>query len=535
MDEGTRFSESLVERAPVVFFRRSADLESVTYVSPNSARVLGYEPDEITEGPGFWDAHIYDEDRRWYRRGLDGLTKQAQVEGEYRFVTPGDGYMWLHCIEYAERDDEGGLTGSIGYATDITERMTVLAVLRGAHAEMQSLNQELIEARDAAEAANVAKSEFLSGMSHEVRTPLNAILGFAQLLGMAPLEEDEREGIDEILKGGRHLLSLVDEVLDIARIEAGNLSLSIEPVSLDDVCEESLALVRPLADNNGVTVTGPSGDVPHHVMADRQRVKQVLLNLLSNGIKYNREGGTVRVGVDVLGEHVVVAVEDTGPGIPRHKMEALFTPFDRLGAEQTQVEGTGLGLPLARRLVEAMNGRITVSSNPGHGSIFSVHLRVADEPLVPAVRDVASERAGPAYAELEGRTIIYVEDNVSNLKLVEHILERRPAAKLHAALQGRLGVDLIRQHHPDLVLLDLNLGDIHGAQVLAQLKADPDTAGIPVVIISADATAHRVQETLAAGALEYLTKPLDVGRFLAVLDELLWPGESITLLTGQTT
>ena len=527
MDEGTRFSESLVARAPVVFFRRSADLESVTYVSPNSARVLGYEPAEITERTGFWDAHVYEEDRRWYRRGLEALTKQAQSEGEYRFITPDGGYLWLHCIEYAERDDEGVLVGSIGYATDITERMTVLAVLRGAHAEMQSLNQELIEARDAAEAANIAKSEFLSGMSHEVRTPLNAILGFAQLLGMAPLEDDEREGVEEILKGGRHLLSLVDEVLDIARIEAGNLSLSIEPVLLDDVCEESLALVRPLADNNGVTVSGPDGAIPHYVMADRQRVKQVLLNLLSNAIKYNRAGGTVRVKVEVLAEHVVVAVEDTGPGIARHKMAALFTPFDRLGAEQTQVEGTGLGLPLARRLVEAMNGRITVSSNPGKGSVFSVHLRVAEGPLVAAAGDIAAGHAGTAYAELEKRTIIYVEDNLSNLKLVEHILERRPAAKLHAALQGRLGVDLIRQHHPDLVLLDLNLGDIHGSQVLAQLKDDPETAGIPVVIVSADATAHRVQETLAAGAVEYLTKPLDVGRFLAILDELLWPDERV--------
>ena len=519
-----RFSEALVERAPVVFFRRAADLETISYVSPNSARVLGFAPEEITERSGFWDAQVFDEDRRWYRRGLEALSRQNQSDVEYRFVTPEGGYIWLHCIEYPESDDDGAPTGSIGYATDITERMTVLAVLRGAHAEMQSLNQELIEARDAAEAANMAKSEFLSGMSHEVRTPLNAILGFAQLLEMASLAEDEREGVEEILKGGRHLLSLVDEVLDIARIEAGNLSLSIEPVLLDDVCEESLALVRPLAANTGVTVAGPSSGAPRYVMADRQRVKQVLLNLLSNAIKYNRAGGTVEVRVEALAEHIVVAVEDTGPGIPRHKMEALFTPFDRLGAEQTQIEGTGLGLALTRRLVEAMSGRITVSSNPGQGSVFSVHLRMAERPLAPATGVAGAEQVDPAFAELERRTIIYVEDNLSNLKLVEHILERRPAAKLHAALQGRLGVDLIRQHHPDLVLLDLHLGDIHGSQVLAELKADPDTAAIPVVIISADATAHRVQETLAAGVLEYLTKPLDVGRFLTIVDELLWPG-----------
>jgi PAS domain S-box-containing protein len=528
MTEGAGFTESLVERAPVVFFRRGADLDLITYVSANSAKVLGFAPAELTGRPGVWDARIHDEDRRWYRRGLETVVQSGQNEAEYRWLRPDGTPIWLHCIEYPDRDANGGLVGTLGYATDVTERMTVLAVLRGAHAEMQTLNEDLAQARDAAEAANRAKSEFLSGMSHEIRTPLNAILGFAQLLGMARLGEDEQEGVDEILKGGQHLLSLVDEVLDIARIEAGNLSLSIEPVLLDEVCQECIALVRPLASTNDVTLEDSGSEQGHFVMADRQRVKQVLLNLLSNAIKYNRPRGSVTLGIQAKGEQVAVSVRDTGMGIPRNKMEALFKPFDRLGAEQTQIEGTGLGLALSRRLVEAMDGRITVASKPGEGSVFSVHLAAADAPA-PVTTPAYPEGVGEVeFDRLPERTIIYVEDNLSNLKLVEHILERRPMVKLHAALQGRMGLDLIRQHQPELVLLDLNLADIGGADVLKSLMENPRTAGIPVVVISADATERRVQELIEAGAREYLTQPLDVGRFLAVLDSLLWPRRDST-------
>jgi PAS domain S-box-containing protein len=534
MTEGPELHEGLVDRAPVVFYRRAAELDVIEYVSANSERVLGFAPAQVIDHSGFWDSRIHDEDRRWFRRGLKGVRAAGQAQAEYRWLKPDGTPIWLHCIEYAELDDAGGFGGTVGYATDVTERMTVLAVLRGAHAEMQALNEELTDARDAAEAANRAKSEFLSGMSHEIRTPLNAILGFAQLLGMANLAEEEREGVEEILKGGRHLLSLVDEVLDIARIEAGNLSLSIEPVELGEVCEECLALVRPLASTNDVTMPEAPFDEGQFVMADRQRVKQVLLNLLSNAIKYNRPGGSVKLDIRGQAGHLTVSVEDTGMGIPRNKMEALFKPFDRLGAERTQIEGTGLGLALSRRLVEAMDGRITVSSVPGEGSTFSMRLNAAEEPsLVPAPRD--QEIPGDvALDELPPRTIIYVEDNLSNLKLVEHILERRPRVTLHAALQGRMGLDLIRQHHPELVLLDLNLADIDGAEILESLMEDPRTAGIPVVVISADATERRVQELLEAGAREYLTKPLDVGRFLEVLDSLLWQEKQRPRMTRRS-
>lgn len=522
MNEGTGFTEELVERAPVVFFRRSAALDRITYISPNSDRVLGYPPFEIEATAGFWDGRVHEEDLRWYQRGLETLTDGEQTEGEYRFVRRGGVPIWLHCIEYAERDGAGALLGTLGYATDVTDRMTVLAVLRGAHAEMKGLNSDLTEARDAAETANKAKSEFLTGMSHEIRTPLNAILGFAQLLAMAGLGGEQREGVDEILKGGRHLLSLVGEVLDIARIEAGSLPLSMEPVSVQEVCDECVALVRPLAWDNQLTITGPAVDDNRFLMADRQRVKQVLLNLLSNAIKYNRPRGSVELEVETEDGHVTINVVDTGMGIPRDKMAALFKPFERLGAEQTDIEGTGLGLALSRRLVEAMKGRITVSSRPGRGSTFSVRLEIVDAPAKTSTR-ARRPRAQGSRRELPERRIIYVEDNLSNLKLVERILERRPSIELHAALQGRLGLDLIRQHQPDLVLLDLNLADIDGLQVLDGLKAEPGTAAIPVVVISADATDKRVEQLRAAGARDYLTKPLDVARFLMVLDGILWP------------
>ena len=523
MTETVGFTESLVARAPVVFFRRTADLRVISYVSVNASEILGFTPAELVDRPGAWDARIHDEDRRWYLRGLADVGRGARTEAEYRWLRPDGTPVWLHCIEYPERDESGALEGTLGYATDVTERMTVLAVLRGAHAEMQALNDDLKKARDAAETANRAKSEFLSGMSHEIRTPLNAILGFAQLLGMAGLAEEEREGVEEILKGGRHLLSLVDEVLDIARIEAGNLSLSLEPVQLAGVIEECVALVWPLAMTNDVTLLATVFDGGRSVLADRQRVKQVLLNLLSNAIKYNRAKGTVGLHVSGSGEDVVVSVRDTGMGIARDKMDALFKPFDRLGAERTHIEGTGLGLALSRRLVEAMEGKLTVSSRPGEGSDFSMHLKSADMPELAVAPAQPEGRGEVEFAKLPERTVIYVEDNLSNLKLVEHILERRPRVKLHAALQGRMGLDLIRQHHPQLVLLDLNLADIDGAQVLENLMEDPHTAGIPVVVISADASERRVQELLEAGARAYLTKPLDVGRCLAVLDSLLWP------------
>jgi protein-histidine pros-kinase len=404
----------------------------------------------------------------------------------------------------------------ISVIRDITARVQVSRALQQAMEEAEVARRE-------AEAANQAKSEFLSRMSHELRTPLNAVLGFAQLLDMDPLSSTQHANIRRILKGGRHLLDLINEVLDIARIESGRLQLSPEPVRIMDAMREALDLVRPLAIERDIGLAVEPGSLcDRFVTADRQRLKQVLLNLLANGVKYNRPGGAVTLScVEVAGDQLRIAVRDTGFGIPPDKLERLFQPFDRLGAETTEVEGTGLGLALSRGLVEAMGGAITVESDVDVGSTFYVELALAEDPL-ERQRRLAAEAALPEQpVPTSPRTVLYIEDNLPNLELVEQIFARRANVKLVAAMQGRLGVELAIQHRPDLILLDLHLPDIPGIEVLRAVQADERTRDIPVVVISADATHGQVDRLLTAGAHTYLTKPLDVPRFLTVVSEIL--------------
>lgn len=383
---------------------------------------------------------------------------------------------------------------------------------------------ELQEAVQAADRANQAKSEFLSRMSHELRTPLNAILGFAQLLEMDSLTPEQRESVGHVLKAGRHLLELINEVLDLARIEAGRLPISVEPVSLQTVVQESLDLVMLQATEANIEIHADA--VSSHdlyVLADHQRLKQVLLNLLANAIKYNRNGGTVTVsGRQIPQDRIRIAVTDTGVGIAPERLARLFTPFERLGVEQTGVEGTGLGLTLSKRLVEAMGGTLGVESTAGRGSTFWVELPRAED--LPDRLERMS-RSAPPRAELmassKARVVLYIEDNLSNLKLLQRLLAHRPEVKLLPAMQGRMGLDLAREHQPDLILLDLHLPDMLGDEVLWKLQATPETSRIPVVVISADATAGQIDRLLAAGARAYLTKPLDVKKCLDLLDEIL--------------
>jgi signal transduction histidine kinase/CheY-like chemotaxis protein len=390
---------------------------------------------------------------------------------------------------------------------------------RAAEERLDEARLEAVRARAEAERASLAKSDFLSRMSHELRTPLNAVLGFSQLLALDELDGRQREAVEQINRGGRHLLELINEVLDIASIEAGRLSLSIEPVDLQNVVDEAVGLIRPIAAERRVTVE--TAGIEGTVLADRQRLKQILLNLLSNAVKYDRPGGSVRVDVISSGQTHRIRVSDTGPGIDPALLERLFTPFDRLGAEASGVEGSGVGLALSRRLAEAMGGALGVESQPGRGSTFWVELEAAVESeAYPAPEDVGVAGAGSAARG----TVLYVEDNPANMRLVEHIVERRAGVRLITAMLGALGVELARQHRPDLILLDLNLPDVPGTTVLAQLQADPSTATIPVVVISADATPGQVERLLAAGARDYLTKPIDVVRLMDLLESHLGPG-----------
>ncbi len=395
--------------------------------------------------------------------------------------------------------------------------------------ELERMNQELLEAKQDADLANRAKSEFLSRMSHELRTPLNAILGFGQLLEMGNRPPQDQERVRQILKAGRHLLDLINEVLDIARIEAGRMSLSTEAVDVREAMREALDLVRPLTEQRRCRFLG-DGQLPssQHILADVQRLKQVLLNLLSNAVKYNREGGTVTVACETIaGGRLRIKVIDTGSGISPEGIRQLFTPFTRLNPDNANTEGTGLGLALSKRLVEAMGGTLGVDSKVGEGSTFWVELPLTESPGAQfRTRPQADARL--VSDELKGaeqpRTILYIEDNLSNVSFIEDVLSHRPTVKLLPAMQGGLGLDLAREHHPDLVLLDLHLPDMPGLEVLRQLQEDPTTRTIPVVVLSADATPGQIRRLLAAGCRAYLTKPLDVKKLLSVLDDILQKG-----------
>jgi len=414
----------------------------------------------------------------------------------------------------------GLLAASFVLLVLLLENGMLYARLVEAHDGERQERQRAQRAEEAAAAANRAKSEFLSRMSHELRTPLNGILGFAQLLELDAQNSEQREGVDHILRGGRHLLGLINEVLDIARIEAGKLSISLEPVPAGDVVNSALDLVRPQAASRGIRLTAAIAR-DGHVMADRQRLQQVLLNLLSNAVKYNREEGTVSISCDRgPAGRFRLTVADTGPGIAPEKMHRLFTPFDRLDAPETSVEGTGLGLALSKGLVELMGGTLQAESTLGHGSRFSVELPMAESPTRTLGRATVTIALEPDQPGVRG-TVLYIEDNLSNLRLVERIVTRRPCITLLSAMQGSRGLELAGAHRPDLIVLDLHLPDMPGQEVLAQLRADPGTREIPVVILSADATPSQVSRVLQQGAHAYLTKPLVVAQFLTVLDELL--------------
>jgi signal transduction histidine kinase/CheY-like chemotaxis protein len=457
-----------------------------------------------------WRDSLHPDDRPAAAQAwAQAVANKTLYEIEYR-LRIADGY-YRHTVARGVPvvEQDGGIREWVGMNTDITERKQAEAELR--------------HAKEVAEEANRAKSDFFSRMSHELRTPLHVILGFGQLLGMDNLTAEQRESVEQIVKGGRHLLSLINEVLDIARIEAGGSSaISPEELDLSEVVGEILGMIQPLADHAHVRLLPPPpGMLDRVVRADLQRLKQVLLNLLSNAIKYNRQEGTVAVSWQDVGASMVrIKVTDTGFGIAPEKMHRLFIPFERLGAEQQGVEGTGLGLTLSKGLVEAMHGKMGVESTLGQGSTFWIELPQADKTREPAGEPPATF---PAAEEAPGKpvTVLYIEDNPANFRLVERILRHRPGVRLLSALQGHLGLDLARMHHPDVIFLDIHLPDLRGDEVLRYLQDDARTRDIPVIVLSADATPHQAERILAAGAKRYLAKPFHVNEFFEILDETL--------------
>jgi PAS domain S-box-containing protein len=465
-------------------------------------QLWGYRPEELIGRE--YIALVHPDDRVKSKDAEMGLRKNGKITDFVNRYLRKDGSV-VDVLWSASWSEKDGIVFCVAH--DVTDRARIEKALR--------------EAKEEADRANHAKSDFLSRMSHELRTPLNSILGFGQLLDRQSPTETQRPRVRYILSAGRHLLNLINEVLDISRIEAGTLQLSVEPVCVGEAIREALDLMRPLAAERSILLEANCpAETAAYVLADRQRLKQVLLNLLSNAVKYTGMEGSVTVSVDAGSDGTRISVRDTGAGIAVEKLARLFTPFDRLGAEQSTVEGTGLGLALCQRLIQAMQGTIGVNSTLGNGSTFWLELPQAQSPLKTLPATTTSGLPG-MRGEEESRRILYIEDNFSNVTLVDQMLAERPALELMTAMQGRVGLDLARQHSPDLILLDLHLPDMPGWQVLAQLKSDHLTREIPVVVISADATAPQIKRLLSAGARAYLTKPLDIPEFFRVIDEAL--------------
>lgn len=382
-------------------------------------------------------------------------------------------------------------------------------------------NASLLLATRAAEArsASHAKTHFLSRTSHELRTPLNAILGFAQILELDLKQSPSAVHVDQILLAGRHLLGLIDEVLDIARIESGEMKLEVSPQPILPLAQELIQLLAPLASEQGVTLHLGEALAGLGVQADRRRLRQVLLNLLSNAVKYNRRGGRVHLDGERREERVWLTVRDTGMGIEPALLSRLFTPFERLEAEHGSVQGTGLGLAVSRQLALRMGGDIEVQSTPGQGSTFRLHLPAATqtppEPM-PVTRTVDAPAGVVAYPQ---RTVLVIEDNLSNLALIQTLVARRPGWRLVTARNGLEGLSRAREIKPELILLDLHLPGMNGEAVLSSLRADASLARTRIVIASADAQPETIGRLRAAGAHGYLTKPLAVASVLALLDE----------------
>lgn len=516
------FLDSVVENIPgAVFVKEATELRFVR-LNRAEEELIGRTTAEVA-GKTDYDFFPREQADFYTQKDREALGAGQIIDiSEEPMDTPTHGRRILHTKKIPILDEGGRPLYLVGISEDITER--------------RAAEEELLAARLEAERANRAKTDFLSQMSHELRTPLTAILGFSQLLEMDELSLDQRASVGHILQAGRHLLDLINEILDISRIETGQMTISLEPVAIEELLDEVTAVVGPMASTRHVSVARATS-CSVHVLADRQRLRQVFLNILANALKYNREDGSVAIRCDRDGaDRLRVSIADTGYGIAPEHLDRVFHPFDRLGAELGTVEGTGLGLSLARGLVRAMGGTIAVASEVDVGTTFTIELVLTQGPIEryeQSLERTGAEAGGDVRVRAR-RTVLQIEDNASNVNLVERIMERRPEIRLITANDGRRGVELARTQAPDLILLDLHLPDMPGHEVLRELRTYPETREIPVVVVSADATDTQVARLTSAGVFGYLTKPLDVAKFLATVDRAVH-GDDAAAVEGAGT
>ena len=482
----------------------------ITEANQRFADILGRQPADLIGLHA--DDITHPDDIVASRAHLENVLGGAQdgFSTEKRYVHPDGRIVWAAVNVVLLREDDGQPREFVAVIDDISERQRM---------------QEAMNSARAAERASKAKTEFLSRMSHELRTPLNAMLGFAQLLRVDarhPLHEDQRSKVAHIERAGAHLLAMLTDVLDLSRIEAGSLPMSIEPLDIADVIDAALAMTSNQASDAGVQLLATQPEAGLRVRADQLRLRQVLVNLLSNAIKYNRRAGQVMVESMGMGNEVVICVSDTGRGMDAQQIAHLFEPFNRLGAERTPIEGTGIGLVIVKRLVELMQGRIEVSSQPDAGTRFRVWLpRAALSPIPDSTESPARTRTnfGGLDTGIDATlTLLYAEDNAINVELLRQVMRMRPQWHLEVARDGHSAIATARAEPPDLLVLDMHLGDMNGLDVSDALMMDAHTALIPRVALSADVMPDQISEARQRGFIEYLTKPLDVSRLLNLLD-----------------
>jgi len=478
------------------------------YWSDIIAPLLGYETGSIEITYENFMAAIHPDDRDEVNEAIHKCVDEHQeFDVEHRVVWPDGTLRWLQESGDVIRDGDGQPLNMLGVVQDITDRKQAEDATR--------------RAKEAADNANKAKSEFLSSMSHELRTPMNAILGFGQMLDFnpkEPLSPSQKDCVAQIMKGGQHLLELINEILDLAKIEAGKVDLSLENIPPMDICVDSLSLLQTMADERGITISSPGGDVAlPMVQADFTRYRQVMINLVSNAIKYNRDNGEITIQFHEFEDgYLRTSVTDTGNGIAMGRQKELFQPFSRLGAESTDIEGSGIGLIVCKQLIELMNGHIGFESTPGKGSTFWFDLPLASPDCEDIKQREDSLTKKDTLSPVLGK-MLYVEDNPANLKLMELIIERVEGLSMISAHNAELGIELARTHKPDIIVLDINLPGMDGFDALKQINSMPETHDTPVLALSAAATNKDIEKGIEAGFLRYLTKPIQVDEVVSAI------------------